>query len=317
MNKKGSPPFDGEPRETPIKWRYLKLGRDADLNLGNSVVVHYNNADFLENDPAKAKFLRIIRREDSDVLTDGEGSDSVGRRGDQDGLSVQLGANMDVSGPEVTVKTSGQDLASGSLVVEGLAESTERSVLIGVANNLRSNKVVLLNEAVGSIERSSLEGALIVNDLAAETTRVASVSGGYKSVEYVAILFLLDGFLRLDLSAVDDVESTSLDLRETNGGVSSDLEGWNEDFLALNDLIGHRTLTGDDSGHGGNVALVAGKSTLGKLVNHQELATNRLILKRAADWLDHCLSKRGATFFGSERLGNDHFLLIIGKTIFI
>lgn len=307
----------GSPWETPINRHYLKLGCDADLDLGNSIVVHHNNADFLEDDPAKAKLLWIIRWEDSDVLTDGECSNGVWRRGDQNGLGVKLGADVNVSGPEVTVKTSGQDLASGSLVVEGLAESTERSVLIGVANNLRSNKVVLLNEAVGSIERSSLKDALIVNDLAAETTRIASVSGGYDCVEDVAILFLLDGFLRLDLSAVDDVESTSLDLRETNGGVSCDLEGWNEDFLALNDLIGHSTLTGNNGCNGGNVTLVAGKSALGELVNHQKLATNRLILEGAADWLDHCLGKRGATFFGGERLGNDHFFLIIGKTIFI
>ncbi len=259
--------------------RYLKLGCDADLDLGNSVVVHYNNADFLENDPAKTKLLWIIRWKDSDVLTDGEGSDSVGRRGDQDGLGVELGADVNVSSPEVTVKTSGQNLASGGLIVELLAEGTERSVLIWVANNLGSNKIVLLDEAVGSVQRSSLQGALVVHYLAAETAGITCIGCSDESVEYVAILFLLNCFLSLDLSAVDDVESTSLDLRKTDGWVSSDLEGGDEDFLAFHDLIGHCTLTGNDGGHRGNVTLVAGKSALGELIDHQKLATNRLVLK--------------------------------------
>lgn len=142
----------GSPWETPIKGRYSQLGRDADFDLGDSVIVHYNNADLLEDYPAKAELLRIVRWKDSDVLSDRESTNSVGRSSHQDGLSVKLGADMDVSGPEVTIKTSGENLASSSLIIECLTKSTERRVLIGVTNNLGSNEIVLLNEAVGSIE---------------------------------------------------------------------------------------------------------------------------------------------------------------------
>jgi hypothetical protein len=124
----------------------------VNFNLRESIIVHYNDADLFINYPTKAKLLRIVRWEDSDVLADWEGSNGIGRSTHQYGLRVKLGADMDVSGPEVTIETSGEDFTSCSLIVESLAENAEASILKWVSNNLACDKIVGLNQTVCNVK---------------------------------------------------------------------------------------------------------------------------------------------------------------------
>jgi hypothetical protein len=219
---------------------YNLLGYGASQSdCAKSVIVDNGDANFLIDNPAKAELLRIVSRKNSDILADWECANGIRRCQAKKVVRWHTRGNVYVGGPQVAVKTSCKDFASCCLVEETVrssrsawtVEHTNVSVAESVHYHLGANQVVLLNLSEGSIDIVGQDCTTRINDY------LLGTKSGDACSKNLLILFLLNGFLSLNLSAVNDIEATGLDLAETNRWVSSDFPGWNKNLLAFYNLV--------------------------------------------------------------------------------
>ena len=149
----------------------------------------------------------------------------------------------------------------------------EVSKCLCVHDNLRNNEVMLFDFAESSSKRITGKSTSSNRD---------RVYGGRRSVnqtEYSLIFLRHDVALCTLLCAVDNIETTFLDLIEANLWIRYNLERRNEDAFALNELVWSLSTLRNDEGLRVNIAVINGECALWQWVYNKKFTSNTLIIQ--------------------------------------